>query len=400
MFRRLNVSDAAAKMAISATPGGAGAIESGQIRHERGVARRRPARDAGEHLGGVGHLRHPFRADERGDFDHRQAGRRQPVDELDLVAGRDRRLSFCRPSRGPTSTTVTRAGNGMAHSMRTHRPLLEVDERNAWLDQVAGRAVHSGHRPVGRRAHRQLHLHRFEYDQRIALPDAIARRSVHPNDARRHRRGEGATWGSRSWSPTLALELEFEDLAVEEHPARLAGGCDPRRAFCRAADSHLSGAHHLHFHRCAVADGRRSVAVESHSIFARAATEDDRSVSHGSPAPPRQRCPGIESDAGSIPCRCTASVGRGCAGTTGHRRRRHRAVWNITRSDQILEVLVDEPGVQMPRAEIRVAQDSTEERDIRPDAEDRELAQRARSRRAIAASRVSAVTISFASSGS
>ena len=42
---------------------------------------------AGQHRGGIGHLRHPFRADEAGDLDVRQAGLLQPLHQLDLVGG-------------------------------------------------------------------------------------------------------------------------------------------------------------------------------------------------------------------------------------------------------------------------------------------------------------------------
>ena len=76
MFFRLNVSVDAAKIAISVTPAAIARSRPGEVRHERGVARARAPRDAGEHLGGVGHLRHPFRADERRHFDHRQAAPR------------------------------------------------------------------------------------------------------------------------------------------------------------------------------------------------------------------------------------------------------------------------------------------------------------------------------------
>src|SRR5262249_6636441 len=62
-------------------------FEPGEVRDERGIARARPSRDAGEHIGTVGHLRYPLGADERGHLDHWQSGRGQPVDELDLVRG-------------------------------------------------------------------------------------------------------------------------------------------------------------------------------------------------------------------------------------------------------------------------------------------------------------------------
>ena len=77
--------------------GGDRAVEPGEIRHERGVTRARPPRDAREHLRGVRHLRHPFRADERAHLDRRQIRGAQPVDELDLVGGRHARALVLQP---------------------------------------------------------------------------------------------------------------------------------------------------------------------------------------------------------------------------------------------------------------------------------------------------------------
>jgi hypothetical protein len=76
MFLRLNVSVDAANTAISVTP----AL----------IARSGTPRNAGKHLRRIGHLRHPFRADERGHFDHRQIRGAQAIDERDLVRGRHR----------------------------------------------------------------------------------------------------------------------------------------------------------------------------------------------------------------------------------------------------------------------------------------------------------------------
>ena len=78
------------------------ALEAGEVRDERGVARPGPPRDAGEHLRRVRHLRHPLRAHE---------GR-----HLDRPGGRprsgDRRTRSCRPSsiaRGFVLQPVARA---------------------------------------------------------------------------------------------------------------------------------------------------------------------------------------------------------------------------------------------------------------------------------------------------
>ena len=86
-------------------------VEALHVRHQHriahaGLARRSPAITCGV----VAHLRHPLRADEAGDLDLLQPGGLQAVHQLDLDRGRATGcFSFCRPSRGPTSTRVTAA---------------------------------------------------------------------------------------------------------------------------------------------------------------------------------------------------------------------------------------------------------------------------------------------------
>jgi hypothetical protein len=58
----------------------------------------------------VGHLRHPLGADVAGDFDFFQACSLQTVNQFHLDVGGHRLLSFCKPSRGPTSISPTREG--------------------------------------------------------------------------------------------------------------------------------------------------------------------------------------------------------------------------------------------------------------------------------------------------
>ena len=128
MFLRLKVSDAAAKMATSSTPAAMRALESREIRHERRVARPRPSRDAGEDLRGVRHLRHPLRADERRHLDDRQARRAQASTNAILSAVGIDAASFCSPSRGPTSTTVTRRRDPSSSSTSA-RPVHELARR-------------------------------------------------------------------------------------------------------------------------------------------------------------------------------------------------------------------------------------------------------------------------------
>jgi hypothetical protein len=89
MLRRLKVSEAAAKTATSSTRALERPLEAARIGHERGVQRAGASCDAGEHLAGIRHLRHPARADERTGLDHRQAGGAEPIDERDLVGGGD-----------------------------------------------------------------------------------------------------------------------------------------------------------------------------------------------------------------------------------------------------------------------------------------------------------------------
>src|SRR5690606_25784706 len=86
----------------------------------------RQAPDAGEHLGCVGQLRHPFGADEAGGLDAAQAGGREPVDQLDLVgSGNELLLVLQAIARADLDDadevvhayTVQRAGRGKRESM-------------------------------------------------------------------------------------------------------------------------------------------------------------------------------------------------------------------------------------------------------------------------------------------
>ena len=62
------------------------------IQVDAGVERARSALEAGNHLLGIGHLRHPFRADKRGGFDLGKITFRQQVNETDFFRGGDGRL--------------------------------------------------------------------------------------------------------------------------------------------------------------------------------------------------------------------------------------------------------------------------------------------------------------------
>src|SRR2546429_4610106 len=67
--------------------------------------------------------------------------------------------SFCKPSRGPTSTTVTFMPG----------PSFQFYERTIRLDELAFAAVDRLDGRVGRRANRQLHFHRLDDDERVAV---------------------------------------------------------------------------------------------------------------------------------------------------------------------------------------------------------------------------------------
>ena len=94
-LRRLKVSLATTTMPTLVAAGCRRAIEAFAIQHqsdEMGVAR--PA-ETGQHLLGVGHLRHLARIDEAGDLDATQAGGQQPGDQLDLGGrGEDERVDL------------------------------------------------------------------------------------------------------------------------------------------------------------------------------------------------------------------------------------------------------------------------------------------------------------------
>ena len=59
------------------------------VRYQHRIGNPRLAGDPVQHRGRVGHLRHPFGADEGGRLDAAQAGPRQPVDQFDLAGRAD-----------------------------------------------------------------------------------------------------------------------------------------------------------------------------------------------------------------------------------------------------------------------------------------------------------------------
>ena len=72
---------------VPARKGLGGGLEALEVGREHRVIDAGLAADALEHLGVIGHLRHPFRRDERGGLHRGQTGVGQPLDQLDLHGG-------------------------------------------------------------------------------------------------------------------------------------------------------------------------------------------------------------------------------------------------------------------------------------------------------------------------
>ena len=72
-------------------------VQALHVRRQHRITHPGAPLDGGQHLGVVGHLRHPLRADEAGDLDLAQAGRLQPVHQFDLVRRRHRLLFVLQP---------------------------------------------------------------------------------------------------------------------------------------------------------------------------------------------------------------------------------------------------------------------------------------------------------------
>ncbi len=154
-------------------------------------------------------------------------GRGKPVDERDLVGRRDRAASFCRPSRGPTSTSVTRDGS----RGRTGRATRQAPSRSTSATPGCTRLPSAQRTALTTascgRTQRQLHLHGFEQHERFAAcgPAGPATTRIRTTVA-----GIGAPSDSAPPPPRPpgapgwpVVRSRPEDLAVEEHPARLAG---------------------------------------------------------------------------------------------------------------------------------------------------------------------------------
>src|SRR4051812_23475636 len=128
--------------------------------------------------------------------------------------------SFCRPSRGPTSTTTTRRGTCTSGLLR------EADQRRSRLHELALAAEDVGDDPVSVRPDRQFHLHRLEDHQRVAAGDQISHRDADLPHRRRHRRRKRSRLRC---APPAAFALHFEliDATIVVHPAQITGGDGP-----------------------------------------------------------------------------------------------------------------------------------------------------------------------------
>src|SRR3569833_96121 len=76
-------------------------------------------------------------------------------------------FSFCRPSRGATSTIFTNSGRAVIAS-------LQGQQFAAFADLVARREQQLGDGAVARRGDGVFHFHRFEYRQRLSGLDRVA----------------------------------------------------------------------------------------------------------------------------------------------------------------------------------------------------------------------------------
>ncbi|PRD21143.1 UNVERIFIED_CONTAM: pilT [Trichonephila clavipes] len=100
-------------------------LEALEVGGERRIGDAWPALDAAEHLGGAGHLRHPFGRDEAADFDIAQAGGAQVIDQAYLVGDADRLFLVLQ--------AVARADFDQAHGVgQVHRFSSSVSGCNAW----------------------------------------------------------------------------------------------------------------------------------------------------------------------------------------------------------------------------------------------------------------------------
>ena len=106
-LRCANVSVTGYATWISVVEVGQRALEPLAVEHEAGVGRRRRLGQRGEDLLGARHLRDELRMHEARGLDAPRPVAAKRVHSSARTAGSRVTLSFCRPSRGPTSQTLT-----------------------------------------------------------------------------------------------------------------------------------------------------------------------------------------------------------------------------------------------------------------------------------------------------
>src|SRR6185312_1522100 len=153
-------------------------------------------------------------------------------------------FSFCRPSRGPTSTRRTRAGSADA-AIALARRRVEIDEIGAFGDALADAAVDGAHRAVVRRDDRVLHLHRLEHDERRGLRDRVARLCHHRDDRAGHRRAQVSV-------AVVGLFVHGERVGATKHVVRAV---DEHVPLVAARDHRRDATHAVHVERDALAAG-------------------------------------------------------------------------------------------------------------------------------------------------
>src|SRR5215470_4589328 len=122
-----------------------------------------------------------------------------------LTAAGNALASFCRPSRGPTSTIRTSAGRRIGGLLALGG---KRDKRRPLVHEIARREVHAVDDPVRGRHDRMLHLHCLEHKKGLTSPHPLTRPRRHLDDLAWHWRREPSTGRIE-----LRLRLERIDMA-------------------------------------------------------------------------------------------------------------------------------------------------------------------------------------------
>ena len=247
--------------------------------------------------------------------------------------------------------------------------------------------------------HRQFHLHRFEDDQRVAALHRVAFLDEHPPDRRRHRSAQRTRGPLRP----RACRTRFGQLvhaAIDKDPSHIPDGDGPRGDACHRGDPQRPGpsASTLYSTSPTRAARRppssiRSTAYSRSLSAVVSVSVPARHVSSASPAPERRK---------RVGCRAARAVGSGSYRRRRRRRQRRQApqAGIVTVCSELVEMLLDHPGVHRPGAESRELEQPDEERDIRARAEDWIAAERAQRALAWQCPVSRHGPMSFASSGS